>query len=543
MKSHNYKIGIYIRVSTQEQADNPEGSIKNQRDRLEQMVKLKNMQENFGEIVDVFIDEAKSGKDTNRPELKRMLKEIEKKKINLVMSSELSRISRNIQDFAKIWNLMKEKECSFFSLRENFDTTTAAGEMVLYTLANLSQFERRQVSERVSANFLARAKRGLYNGGPTPPGYIVNPQRPGHLLIDEDEAKVIRMCFDYFLDAGTLVNTAKKLNDDKIVLCDKITGGRVRTRHFHIENLYRILTNKAVIGIRVYKENGEKKEAKAVWNPIVDKKIFYKVQKQLSQNKSLKKRATPRRYPYILTGLVYCMDCGDRLCGKTAHGSSGKVGYYEHGWRNRKNFCKTDKMHNCKAPTRFSAKKVHEAVILKLTELLNSKEMADKLLKKAQSINKRDPIKAEIKRYQHKRMNLDRKLEILAERLTELPKEVSATTIYSKMANLEKQKLEVTKILEEKRKELSGVSETPANKESWEMFLRTFSEIFKRHLSTDEQTKLIRKVISKIELGEKEMKIHYFVGEDHIQQELALMAGSSFFVQKFSSNSLTNGAA
>ncbi len=64
----SYKIGIYIRVSTQEQADNPEGSIKNQRDRLEQMVKLNNMQEDFGEIVDVYIEEAKSGKDTNRPD-------------------------------------------------------------------------------------------------------------------------------------------------------------------------------------------------------------------------------------------------------------------------------------------------------------------------------------------------------------------------------------------------------------------------------------------------------------------------------------------
>ena len=525
----NYKIGLYIRVSTQEQADNPEGSIKNQRDRLEQMVKLKNMQEDFGQIVDVFIDEAKSGKDTNRPELKRMLKAIEKSKINLVMSSELSRISRNIQDFAKIWNLMKEKECSFFSLRENFDTTTAAGEMVLYTLANLSQFERRQVSERVSANFLARAKRGLSNGGNTPIGYKLIKGKPGHLEIDSEQKELVEKCFDYFLEEGTLASAAKRLNQENYTLKARMSGGRATAKHFNVENLYRILKNPTMCGIRRYEEFGEVHEVKAVWKGIISKAKFDKVGKLLSQNRSVKKKASPKRYPYILTGLVYCADCGDRLCGKSAHGRSGKVGYYEHGWRYRKNYCKTDKMHNCSSPVRFSADKVHELVIEKITMLLNSKGVARSLLEKAQGIDKKDPIKVEIKRYQNKKINIDRKLEILAERLTELPTNVSANPIYTKMSNLEKQKEEVNKLLEEKRRELKGAIDSPTDLENFEKFLQIFSEIFKRHLTTEQQTKLVRKLISKIELGAKDLKIHYFVGDDHIKRELANMASSSFF--------------
>ncbi len=542
MKNTNFKIGIYIRVSTQEQADNPEGSIKNQRDRLEQMVALKNMQENFGEIVDVFIDEAKSGKDTNRAELKRMLKAIEKGSINLVMASELSRISRNIQDFAKIWNLMKDKGCSFFSLRENFDTTTAAGEMVLYTLANLSQFERRQVSERVSANFLARTKRGLYNGGPTPPGYKLIEGRPGYLEIDSDEAPVIKKCFEYFLSEQTLASTAKKLNENNLRLSSKFKGGKVRLTHFNVENLYRILTNKAVIGVREYTEFGEMHEVKAVWKAIVKKSDFYKVGKMLKNNRSLKKKASPKRYPYILTGLVYCLDCGDRLCGKSAHGRSGKVGYYEHGWRYRKDFCKTDKMHNCTSPNRFAAKKVHKAVISKIAELLKSKKMAKNLLDRAKSINKKDPIKAEIKRYNNKVINLDRKLEMLTERLTELPKDVSANLIYSKMATLEKQKKEITTLLEAKRKELKGVSDCPVDFESFYQFLQVFSERFKEQLNPDEQGKLIRKLVSKIELGANEIKIWFHVGDEYIKRELAV-ASSSFlsFLEKSGSSNLTSG--
>jgi site-specific DNA recombinase len=547
-KQVNYKIGIYIRVSTQEQADNPEGSIKNQRDRLEQMVKLKNFEDNFGEVVDVFVDEAKSGKDTNRPELQRMLREIRKGNITLVMASELSRISRNIQDFAKIWNMMKDKGCSFFSLRENFDTTTAAGEMVLYTLANLSQFERRQVSERVSANFTARAKRGLSNGGVTPVGYKRIEGKPGYLEIDNEYKEVVEKCFEYFLQEETLALTSKRLNKENYQLKARMSGGRPTSKKFNIENLYRILTNKAMIGIKTYEEFGEVHEAKAVWKGIISRAKFDKVRKILKNNRSVKKSASSRRYPYILTGLVYCADCGDRLCGKSAHGASGKVGYYEHGWRYRRNYCKTDKMHNCSSPTRFSAEKVHELVLEKITKLIQSEQTAKRLLGKAKGIDKKDPIKAEIRRYQNKKVNIDRKLEMLAERLTELPKEISATPLYAKMTNLQKQKEEMNKLLEDKRKQLKGVMDTPVDTENWKEFLQVFGEIFKRHLTTEQQTKLIKKLIFKIELGAKDLKIHYFVGEDYIKRELADLASSSFFWSKSSdvatcSSSLTYGGA
>ncbi|MEK6578164.1 MAG: recombinase family protein, partial [Bdellovibrionota bacterium] len=150
-KAKAHKIALYIRVSTEEQAENPEGSIRNQEDRLRATVNFKNMEGSFGEIKEVFVDKAKSGKDTNRPELQRLLTAIRNQEVDLVMVSELSRLSRSIKDFSQIWEMMRAHGCGFYSLRENFDTTTAAGEMVLYTVANIAQFERRQCSERVSA--------------------------------------------------------------------------------------------------------------------------------------------------------------------------------------------------------------------------------------------------------------------------------------------------------------------------------------------------------------------------------------------------------
>jgi len=71
-----YRVGIYLRVSTEEQAENPEGSIKNQEERLREFVKLKNMVEPFGEVVKVYSDPGVSAKDMNRPGFKLILRAI-----------------------------------------------------------------------------------------------------------------------------------------------------------------------------------------------------------------------------------------------------------------------------------------------------------------------------------------------------------------------------------------------------------------------------------------------------------------------------------
>lgn len=70
--------------------------------------------------------------------------------------------------------------------------------------------------------------------------------------------------------------------------------------------------------------------------------------------------------------------------------------------------------------------------------------------------------------------------------------------------------------------------EKSSTDKNWKEFLAVFSKIFKTHLSVDEQTKLLKTLIYKIELGEKDLKIHYFVGEDHIKKEASKIAGRFF---------------
>ncbi len=125
-----------------------------QKNRLLEYIEFQNKREpNWGMLVDIYCDEGKSAKNMKgRPEFLRMLNDVKIGRIDLIISTELSRLNRNIRDFCEVWDLLKDHKASFVTLRENFDTTTASGEMMVFNLINYAQYERKQTSERISAN-------------------------------------------------------------------------------------------------------------------------------------------------------------------------------------------------------------------------------------------------------------------------------------------------------------------------------------------------------------------------------------------------------
>ena len=92
-----HNIGLYLRVSTDEQALRQEGSLDSQKHRLQAFVDIRNVQDqNWGKVVDVYTDDGISAKDTNRPAFQRMMKDVRKGRVNLILVTDLSRLSRNI---------------------------------------------------------------------------------------------------------------------------------------------------------------------------------------------------------------------------------------------------------------------------------------------------------------------------------------------------------------------------------------------------------------------------------------------------------------
>ena len=114
-------------------------------------------------------------------------------------------------------------------------------------------------------------------------------------------------------------------------------GSRMRLGHFTVDNLQAIIRNKAYIGIKTYTQKGEQKEVKAVWQPIVDEMIFQRANEKLTKNHSRHKPLKETsKHPYLLSGVCFCMKCGDHMPGKSATGRNGKVPYYEHSWATKR---------------------------------------------------------------------------------------------------------------------------------------------------------------------------------------------------------------
>ena len=140
-----YRLGMYIRLSPSDEIRD-EGSLISHPQRIQDHVNYRNLQTpGWGVIVEKYEDKDVSGKDMNRPAYLRMLADIKSGKINGVIVTELSRLNRNVKDFLQFWDFLKRYNGKFFSLKENFDTSTAIGEMMVIQSVSFAQFERNSI--------------------------------------------------------------------------------------------------------------------------------------------------------------------------------------------------------------------------------------------------------------------------------------------------------------------------------------------------------------------------------------------------------------
>ena len=528
IKSKVFRICLYLRVSTEEQAENPEGSIKNQEQRLRDYIRLKNMGESFGEIVAVYCDPGISAKNMNRPGFQKMLQAIEKGEVDLVLVTELSRFSRSTKDFTMLQEFLEEHGCKFMSLRENFDTSGAAGSMVLNMMASIAEFERRQTGERVSHSFLARAKRGLYNGGSVPLGYRIDDTRPGYLVTDPDTAEIVKFAFKSFLKHGTLAETAKFLNTKSLRLPKRVYGGGShREGKFTIEALYRLLRNKSYIGIRVYNTKGGAEEVPAVWEPVVDREIFERANRLLKTNRHHKRTHSDQRYPYTISGLLFCEQCEGGLSGKSAHGSHQKIGYYEHLKHNRAQASQYERlpMHE---PHRIPAAKIEPVVWQEVKRFVQSDAFAKNLWERARamqdSVNKTD----EVLKLKKRALHTEKQIEVLAERIAGFSQEFDPRPLFEQLSKLQKAKVDLdAAVIEAER--ARPIQDEPVSYESLVIFRKGLKQLVEKgELSKDIQTAIIRKVVHKITVQPNGFEIHFHIGHSHFSRELGNTPGSRF---------------
>lgn len=283
------RVGIYCRVSTQEQAD--EGySLGEQEARLRAYCDARSWI-----VSDVYVDGGFSGGNTKRPALQKLINDTKKKKIDLVLVYKLDRLSRSQKDtLFLIEDVFNKNNVAFVSMSENFDTSTPFGKAMIGILSVFAQLEREQIKERMNLGRYARAKSGLFHGSTQiPKGYdYIN----GKLVINEYEAMQVRECFDLLLK-GTNYYKICKILHDKYGEWDYIT------------TVKGVLTNKIYIGL--IKHNDEYFEGQH--DAIIDNETFERANHLVNKISSSERYNVSKYTKYLLTGLVYCGKCGLRF--------------------------------------------------------------------------------------------------------------------------------------------------------------------------------------------------------------------------------------
>ncbi|MGN0476278.1 MAG: recombinase family protein [Ruminococcus sp.] len=368
------KVAAYCRVSTdsEEQATSYDAQVEH----YTKFIK-KNSE---WEFVGIYADDGISGTNTKkREEFNRMIDDCMAGKIDMVITKSISRFARNTLDCLKFIRQLKEKNIPVFFEKENINTMDSKGEVLLTIMASLAQQESESLSKNVKMGLQFRYQNGQVQINHNWfLGYTKDEN--GHLIIDEEQAVIVRRIFREYLQGASLQNIARGLMADgiptatgnktwrgdgirKILTNEKYMGDALLQKTYTVD----VLTKKRVAnnGIvpQYYVENNHE--------AIIPRELFMQVQEELQRRAHLRTEdgKTKRVYSskYALSSIVYCGKCGDlfrRVAWKARGASYNK-------WRCASRIEKGPKKCDAEA---ISEKELQNAVVRAINKTLGGRE-------------------------------------------------------------------------------------------------------------------------------------------------------------------------
>ena len=275
-------------------------------------------------------DDGFSGKDLNRPGIQSVLKEIgiphKDRTFEGIIFFRLDRLTRNPRDLYGLIDLFKQNEIDFISVRENLDSSSALGRVVIGIIGLLSAFERELTGERVKASGIARVRQGRWVGGLLSYGYkLINDgpplpdgRQPHKIVIDEELAPKLRQIWQMAAENKSLMFIGRELEKQGI----KTPTGKVWRKQV----LWQMVRNKFYLGY--VKWSGE--THKGNHEPLIDKETWEKANKFLSANLPGHRFAPkPKSYIYLVESLLRCGQCQSKMLPVWGSGHTGvKFHYY-----------------------------------------------------------------------------------------------------------------------------------------------------------------------------------------------------------------------
>jgi DNA invertase Pin-like site-specific DNA recombinase len=136
-----------------------------------------------------------------RPALQRLLEDIRRRLVDVVVVYKVDRLTRSLADFAKMVELFDANGVSFVAVTQQFNTTTSMGRLTLNVLLSFAQFEREVTGERIRDKIAASKRKGMWMGGVPPLGYDVDDRR---LVVNRSEAATVQHIYERYLELGSI---------------------------------------------------------------------------------------------------------------------------------------------------------------------------------------------------------------------------------------------------------------------------------------------------------------------------------------------------
>lgn len=312
----------YTRKSTDDGLDSDFNSLDAQREACEAYVAS---QRNEGWILlpEHYDDGGFTGANMERPALQRLITDVEAGRVDMVLIYKLDRLSRSLLDFAKLIEFFEQHGVSFTSITQNFSSNTAMGRLTMHVLLSFAAFERDIIAERVRDKIAGAKRKGMFTGGTPVLGYDIHPETR-KLVINAEEAKIIRFIFKRYAETGSGLTIAKELNAKGVTTKSWTTkDGKTRSgRPWNGPGIYRILSNKIYLGLTVHKDMVYPGEHEA----IVSQALWDRAHGMLSHDGRTKQRGKGK-VQSLLKGLIRCGHCDSSMYGSYTK-KSGKVYQY-----------------------------------------------------------------------------------------------------------------------------------------------------------------------------------------------------------------------
>lgn len=538
---------MYLRLSREDGDSSESNSISNQRQIIKSYAK-----ENDIKLSYEYVDDGFSGSNFDRPHFKNMIDDLNKGKFNIIIVKDLSRFGRDYIESGKyLQKIFPEKGVRFISVNDNYDSENAdmSDTHLILPIRNfINDSYCRDISMKVKSSKEVKRKNGEFIGAFAPFGYKKDDKDKHKLVIDKEVSHIIERIFnmkiegysskaiaDFLNSIGTITPSKHKENNGD----NFNTGFVVKNAKWDAKMINRIISNKVYIGVLEqgkttklnYKSKKEIDVSKEDWiviqnahEPIISKSIYLLANKMLLRDVKQSKDK-----PCILSGMLYCKDCGSPMVRRKVKAKDGYNIFYICSEYNNTGDC-----------SRHSIKEEYiiKATIHALNDYLSK---YNELLEKVSTIDVSkltlnvdfDSLNAEKKKYERLRQSLYMDLE--EELITTEEFEKFRNNYLIKIREIEKQIITKQNIVEELKAKINDkgslVSDIVPNVDSDNLNrLSLVSFIDRIEIGEDNEIHFVFNNIETVHLleaiveGEKEsnkkdgsklISIHQYLGNHH----------------------------